>query len=150
VARRFLDIAGIDASSFYPTMVSGTPFLEWYCRPDANGAWIILVKSAFGGYTPCATETIVVSLSHLVLWCLICYRIYLIRKDLSIKRFCLQSHYYNYGLALVAAYNTAEPLFRAVMGLSVVNLDGPASLPPFEVRISCVNGFILAVLLKLQ
>ena len=131
-------------------MPSETSLLDWYCKPEMNVAWISIAASAFGAYTPCATETLVVSLSYFVLWCLICYRIYLIRKDskvFSVKRFCLQSRYYNYGLALLAAYNTAEPLFRAVMGLSVVNLDGQTSLPPFEVRDSCVNEFILAVLL---
>lgn len=133
-------------------MVSGTPFLDWYCRPEANGGWISLVKSAFGDYTPCATETLVVSLSHLVLWCLICYRIYLIRKDskvFSVKRFCLQSRYYNYGLALLAAYNTAEPLFRAVMGLSVVNLDGQTSLPPFEVVTLLIESVTWCTMLAL-
>ncbi|GLJ53347.1 hypothetical protein SUGI_1137510 [Cryptomeria japonica] len=36
----------------------------------------------------------------------------------------------------LAAYNTAEPLYRAVMGISVVNLDGQSSLAPFEVSSS--------------
>lgn len=98
---------------------------------------------------PRATKTMVVSVSHLILWCLICYGFYLIRKDFSIKRFCLQFRYYNYGLALLAAYNTAESLFRVIMGLSDVNLDGHASLPPFELRTSGVNGYILAMLLNI-
>ena len=118
--------------------------VDWYCKPVENGKWVTLIPNALGAYTPCATETLVVALSHLVLLCLICYRIWLIRKDYSVKRFCLQSRLFNYGLGALAAYNTAEPLYRAVMGFSVVNLDGQGSLAPFEVSSFLIpqsNGF---------
>ncbi|XP_057833271.2 ABC transporter C family member 2 isoform X2 [Cryptomeria japonica] len=123
--------------------------LDWYCKPVENGKWVTLVPNALGAYTPCATETVVVALSHLVLWCLICYRIWLICKDFSVKRFCLQSSLFNYGLGALAAYNTAEPLYRAVMGISVVNLDGQSSLAPFEVVTLLVESVTWCTMLAL-
>lgn len=122
--------------SFFWNEMAPEGLLDWYCRPVENGKWATLVTNAFGAYTPCAIETMVVALSHLVLWCLICYRIWLISKDFSVKRFRLQSSLFNYVLGALAAYNTAEPLYRAVMGISVVNLDGQGSLAPFEVSSS--------------
>ncbi|GLJ45905.1 hypothetical protein SUGI_0966350 [Cryptomeria japonica] len=107
--------------------------VDWYYRPVENGKWVMLIPNALGAYTPCATETLVVALSHLVLWCLICYRICLIRKDFSIKRFCLQSRLFNYGLGALTVYNTANPLYKAIMGIFVVNLDGRGLFVPFEV-----------------
>ncbi|XP_057833257.2 ABC transporter C family member 2 [Cryptomeria japonica] len=123
--------------------------VDWYCRPVENGKWVMLIPNALGPYTPCATETLVVALSHLVLWCLICYRIWLVRKDFSVKRFCLQSRLFNYGLGALAAYNTAEPLYRAVMGISVVNLDGQGSLAPFEVVTLIVESVTWCTMLAL-
>ncbi|GLJ53349.1 hypothetical protein SUGI_1137540 [Cryptomeria japonica] len=123
--------------------------VDWYCRPVENGKWVMLIPNALGPYTPCATETLVVALSHLVLWCLICYRIWLVRKDFSVKRFCLQSRLFNYGLGALAAYNTAEPLYRAVMGISVVNLDGQGSLAPFEVVTLLVESVTWCTMLAL-
>ncbi|RVW98540.1 ABC transporter C family member 2 [Vitis vinifera] len=106
--------------------------LVWYCRPVTNGVWAKLVDNAFGVYTPCATDTLVISISHLILLSLCFYRIWRIKKDFKVQRFCLRSNYYNYMLALLAGYCTAEPLFRLIMGISVFNLDGQAGLAPFE------------------
>ncbi|XP_050287870.1 ABC transporter C family member 2-like isoform X2 [Quercus robur] len=106
--------------------------LDWYCQPVANGVWARTVQNAFGGYTPCAVDSLVICVSHLVVLGLCCYRIWLIKKDFKAKRFCLRSKLYNYVLALLAAYCTAEPLFRLIMGISVFNLDGQAGLAPFE------------------
>lgn len=106
--------------------------LVWYCRPVATGVWAKLVDNAFGAYTPCGVDSLVVSLSHLALLCLCFYRIWLIKKDPKVQRFCLRSNYYNYMLGFLTAYCTAEPLFRLVMGISIVNLDGQTSLAPFE------------------
>lgn len=39
-------------------------------------------------------------------------------------------------LGLLAAYCTAEPLFRLVMGMSVLNIDGQNGLAPSEVGFS--------------
>ncbi|GLT68246.1 hypothetical protein SLA2020_404960 [Shorea laevis] len=55
-----------------------------------------------------------------------------IKKDFNVKRFCLRSKFYNYVLGLLAAYCTAEPLFRLIMGISVLNLDGQTGVAPFE------------------
>ncbi|GLT67384.1 hypothetical protein SLA2020_396980 [Shorea laevis] len=107
--------------------------LDWFCRPVANGLWTRAVANAFGAYTPCATDSLVISLSHLVLLALCVYRIWLIKKDFKVQRFCLKSKYYNYLLALLAGYCTAEPLYRLMMGISVLNLDGQTGLAPYEI-----------------
>uniref|UniRef100_A0A5B6ZCK4 ABC-type xenobiotic transporter n=1 Tax=Davidia involucrata TaxID=16924 RepID=A0A5B6ZCK4_DAVIN len=107
--------------------------LIWYCRPVANGVWAKAAENAFGSYTPCATDSLVVSISHLVLLGLCLYRIWRTKKDSKVQRFCLRSNYYNYMLWLLAGYCTAEPLFRLVMGISVLNLDGQTGLAPFEI-----------------
>ncbi|KAK1375542.1 ABC-type xenobiotic transporter [Heracleum sosnowskyi] len=106
--------------------------LVWYCRPVSNGVWGKAVQNAFGAYTPCA-DSMVVLISYLALLGLCLYRIWRIMKDLTVQRFHLKSKYYNYMLGLWAAYCTAEPLFRLVMGISVVNLDAETTLAPYEV-----------------
>ncbi|KAI9198325.1 hypothetical protein LWI28_013908 [Acer negundo] len=106
--------------------------LNWYCRPLANGVWAKSVDSAFGAYTNCAIDSLVIFISHLVLLCLGIYRIWLIKKSSKAHKFCLRSNYYNYVLGLFAAYCTAEPLLRLLMGISIFNLDGETSLAPFE------------------
>ncbi|KAH9613030.1 hypothetical protein KSS87_002578 [Heliosperma pusillum] len=107
--------------------------LDWYCQPVADGVWGSAVSNALGAFTPCATESIVICLSHLALMCLCVYRIWLTYKDLKVQRFCLRSKYYNYFLGFLAAYCTAEPLVRLIMRISVFNLDGQAGLAPYEV-----------------
>ncbi|XP_065882175.1 ABC transporter C family member 2-like [Euphorbia lathyris] len=107
--------------------------LVWYCRPVANGLWSRAVENAFGAYTPCATETLVVAVSHLALIALCFYRIWLIRKDLKVQRFSLKSKWYNYILGILAGYSTAEPLFRLIMGISILNIDGQKGLAPYEI-----------------
>ncbi|KAG1338494.1 ABC transporter C family member 2 [Cocos nucifera] len=107
--------------------------LVWYCRPVEDGVWTKVVENAFGAYTPCGTETLVVCISHLVLLAACVYRIWRTEKDLTVQRFRLRSRTYNYMLGLLAAYCTAEPLFRLVMGMSITNLDGQNSLAPFEI-----------------
>jgi ABC-type multidrug transport system fused ATPase/permease subunit len=107
--------------------------LVWYCQPVANGVWSKAVENAFGAYTPCATDSLVILLSHLVLLGLCVYRIWQTLKDVKVQRFRLKSNYYNYMLGFFAAYCTAEPLFRLVMGLSVINIDGQTGLAPSEI-----------------
>ncbi|KAJ4703014.1 ABC transporter C family member 2-like [Melia azedarach] len=107
--------------------------LVWYCRPVANGVWTRAVDNAFGAYTPCATDSLVISFTHLVLMGLCFYRIWLIKKDFKVERFCLKSKLYNYMLGLLAGYCTAEPLFRLIMGISVLDVDGQTGLAPFEI-----------------
>lgn len=107
--------------------------LDWYCRPVANGVWTKVVDNAFGAYTPCATDSLVVSVSHLIVMGLCFYRIWLIKKDFKVQRFCLKSKLYNYMLGFLAAYCTAEPLFQLIMGISALDLDGQSGLAPFEI-----------------
>lgn len=107
--------------------------LDWYCQPVATGVWSKAVENAFGAYTPCGTNTLVISVSHLVLLALCLYRLWKMTKDLSVQRFRLRSNYYNYMLGLLAAYCTAEPLFRLVMGISALNVDGQPGLAPYEI-----------------
>eukprot|EP00258_Populus_trichocarpa_P051202 XP_024467221.1 ABC transporter C family member 2 isoform X2 [Populus trichocarpa] len=111
----------------------GFEALDWYCKPVRDGVWTKAVQNAFGAYTPCATDTLVVSLSYLVLMALCFYKIWLTKKDFKLQRFCLRSKWYAYLLALLALYSTAEPLYRLVMGISVLNLDGQTGLAPFEI-----------------
>ncbi|KAF3609944.1 hypothetical protein DY000_02047561 [Brassica cretica] len=105
--------------------------LDWYCKPVPNGVWSKMVDYAFGAYTPCAIDSFVLGISHLVLLILCVYRIWLTVKDHRVEKFCLRSKWYSYFLALLAAYSTAEPLFRLVMRISLLDLDA-AGFPPYE------------------
>ncbi|CAK9142858.1 unnamed protein product [Ilex paraguariensis] len=113
-------------------MKMGFEPLLWYCQPVANGIWAQTTDGAFGAYTPCATDSAVICISHLVLLGLCFYRIWLIKNNPKVQRFRLRSNHYNYMLGLLAGYCAAEPLFRLVMGISIFNLDGQINLPPFE------------------
>ena len=110
----------------------GFELLDWYCKPLPNGVWSKMVDYAFGAYTPCAIDSFVLGTSHLVLLILCLYRVWLTAKDNKVDRFCLRSKWYSYLLALLAAYSTAEPLFRLVMRISLLDLDA-AGFPPYEV-----------------
>ncbi|XP_010522092.1 PREDICTED: ABC transporter C family member 2 [Tarenaya hassleriana] len=105
--------------------------LEWYCKPVKHGIWTRAVDNVFGAYTPCATGSLVVGISHLILLGLCLYRIWLTAKDHKVERFCLRSKLYSYLLGLLAAYGATEPLFRLIMGISVLDLDG-YGVPPYE------------------
>ncbi|XP_047942047.1 ABC transporter C family member 2-like [Salvia hispanica] len=107
------------------------PF-EWYCQPVKNGVWARAVENAFGAYTPCATDSLVICISHLVLLGLCINRLWRMKRDFSVQRFLLKSNYYNYLLGLVALYCTGEPLFRLMMGISAFNVDGQPGLAPYE------------------
>lgn len=107
--------------------------VEWYCQPVKNGVWSKAVENAFGAYTPCATDTLVINISQLVVLGLCLYRIWVTKKDDKVQRFQLKSKYYNYMLWLLAAYCTAEPLFRLVMGISSFDMDRQSGLAPYEI-----------------
>ncbi|PON71682.1 hypothetical protein PanWU01x14_071370 [Parasponia andersonii] len=108
--------------------------LSWYCEPAAYGLWGQAVESAFGSYTPCAIDSLVISISHLVLLGLCAYRIWLIKnKNSEAQRFQLRSKYYNCLLGLLAACCTAGPILRWVMGISLFNLGGKTGFAPFEI-----------------
>nr|GMD09661.1 ABC transporter C family member 12-like isoform X1 [Ipomoea batatas] len=107
--------------------------LIWYCRPVANGIWAQETDSAFGAYTPCATESAVDFISYLVLFGLCLYRIWLIKMDHTVKRFCLRANWYSYILIFLGCLCAAEPLTRLAMGISIFNLDSQTGLAPFEI-----------------
>ncbi|KAL8138386.1 LOW QUALITY PROTEIN: hypothetical protein V2J09_004387 [Rumex salicifolius] len=124
--------------------------LVWYCQPEANSVWAKLVQNAFGAYTPCGVDSLVICISHLVLTGLSLYRIWLTKKNFKAPRFCLRSKYYNYMLATLAAYSTAEPLFRLVMGISAFNLDGQSGLAPYETVSLIIEALAWCSILKLK
>ncbi|KAL6198464.1 hypothetical protein ACLB2K_028253 [Fragaria x ananassa] len=111
----------------------GFKAIDWYCQPEANEVWAKSV-SAFGSYTPCAMDSMVICISYLVLLGFCCYRVWMIKKNLKARRFRLRSNYYNYLLGLLAGYSTAEPLLRLVMGLSLFNPFGRTGFAPFEMN----------------
>ncbi|KAL6218068.1 hypothetical protein ACLB2K_011285 [Fragaria x ananassa] len=113
--------------------------IDWYCQPEANGVWAKSV-SAFGSYTPCAMDFMVICISHLVLFGLCCYRVWMMKKNLKAQRFRLRSNYYNYLLLLLAGYSTAEPLLRLVMGLSLFYPFAKSCFAPFEMASSIIEA----------
>nr|XP_027086286.1 ABC transporter C family member 2-like [Coffea arabica]XP_027086287.1 ABC transporter C family member 2-like [Coffea arabica] len=129
--------------------MASKPF-EWYCKPVNNGVWSKAVENAFGAYTPCASDALVICISHLVVLGLCLYRIWLTKKDGKVQRYQLQSNYYNYLLGLLAAYCTAEPLFRLVMGISAFDVDRQSGLAPYEIVSVIIEalawGFMLVML----
>ena len=115
--------------------------LNWYCQPAQNSIWDKAVDGAFGSYTPCAINTLVISISNLVLIGLCLYRIWLITCNAKVQRFCLRSNYYNYLLGMLAAYCAAQPLLRLFTGNSAFNLSGETGFAPFEVGVSCIVAY---------
>ncbi|XP_073129277.1 ABC transporter C family member 2-like isoform X2 [Henckelia pumila] len=105
---------------------------EWYCRPVKNGVWSKAVENAFGAYTPCATDSLVICISYLVVLGLVLNRLWRLKKDYSVQRFKMRSNYYNYVLGLLSVCCMAEALFRLVMGISAFDVDGQHVLPPYE------------------
>ncbi|XP_051129037.1 ABC transporter C family member 12-like isoform X2 [Andrographis paniculata] len=121
------------ADYMLPSEQMGFDPLAWYCRPVINGIWARETNSTFGAYAPCAIDSVVGNVSHLVLLALLLYRIWLITMNPKLKRFILRSNLYNYALALLSSCCAAQPLFRLIMGISIFNLDGEMSLAPFEI-----------------
>ncbi|XP_078176000.1 ABC transporter C family member 2-like isoform X2 [Carex rostrata] len=111
----------------------GFDLLDWYCQPVQGGVWSQAVESAFGMYTPCGMQTVILGISHLALFGACFYRTWRITKDLTVQRYSMKSQFYSYVLMIFTAFCVAEPLFRVIMGYSIVNLDGQSSLAPFEV-----------------
>ncbi|VAH23045.1 unnamed protein product [Triticum turgidum subsp. durum] len=107
--------------------------LEWYCQPVKDGAWSHAVESAFGAYTPCGIDTLVVCISYLTLFGVCFYRTWRTTKDYKVQRYKLRSPYYNYLLGLLVVHCIAEPLYRIATGTSIMNLDGQSGLAPFEI-----------------
>ncbi|KAI7990783.1 ABC transporter C family member 12 [Camellia lanceoleosa] len=93
--------------------------LVWYCQPVEVGIWATVTDSAFGAYTPCGIDSVVVCISHLVLLGLCFYRIWLIRNNLKVQ--------------------------RLVMGISLFNLEGQTGLAPFECSTWVCNGYLWSI-----
>ncbi|CAA6668089.1 unnamed protein product [Spirodela intermedia] len=98
----------------------GNDLIQWYCRPVEDGLWS-RVQNAFGAYTPCAMESVVICISY---WW---------------WPYSLRSHYYNYMLEALAVYCGVESLFRLIVGISIVDMDGQSTLAPFEIVSLTVN-----------
>ncbi|CAL5025388.1 unnamed protein product [Urochloa decumbens] len=107
--------------------------LDWYCQPVKHGAWSHVVENAFGAYTPCGIDTLVVCISYLALFGVCFYRIWRTTRDYTVQRYKLRSPYYNYLLGILVVYCIAEPLYRIATGTSIMNLDGQPGLAPFEI-----------------
>ncbi|KAM0052069.1 putative ABC-type xenobiotic transporter [Helianthus debilis subsp. tardiflorus] len=127
--------------------------LAWFCRPEENGIWAKTTASALGAYTPCGIESVVGDISNVVLMGLCLYRIWLIMKDFRLKRFCLRSKYYNYMLAILAAYCAAESLCRLLFNVSMFDFSSQSSLAPFEVvslmiETLCWSSLVIMTLLE--
>lgn len=118
--------------------------LIWYCRPVKNGVWEEETQSAFGAYTPCAIDSVVIGISHLVLLGLCLYRVCLITMNRRIRMFKLKSNLYNFILGLLSAYSAAEPLIRLITGISIFNFHPHSGFAPFEVCDSVIFSSIVA------
>lgn len=114
--------------------------LDWFCQPMANSVWAKAVDSAFGSYTPCAIDSLVVSSCHLVLLGLCLYRTWLIKKDAKVQRFRLTSNCYSYMLATIAGCCFVVPLLRLAMGVAIFSPDDHTGFAPFEVVCSSVES----------
>ncbi|KAH6773481.1 multidrug resistance-associated protein 2 [Perilla frutescens var. frutescens] len=125
------DFAGTGGSSLLTRKMGFDP-LDWFCRPVAHGVWAQETDSAFGAFTPCAIDSVVGNITHLVLLGLCLYRVWLINTNPKVQRYSLRSKFYNYVLTVLAGCCAAEPLFRFIMGISIFNLDLESGLAPFE------------------
>lgn len=111
----------------------GLEALVWYCRPLANGVWAKEVDSAFGAYTPCAIDSLVICISHLVLLGLCLYRIWLIiDNNTKVKKYCLRTNYYNYMLGFFGCLLHSSAFIKVVYGC--LNLQSGWPDLPFSLR----------------
>ncbi|GMP67984.1 hypothetical protein CsSME_00027766 [Camellia sinensis var. sinensis] len=63
-------------------------------------------------------------------------------KEFTVQKFRLRSNYYNYMVVLLTAYYTAGPLFRLVMGILALTLEGQTGgLAPFEMVSLIIEAF---------
>eukprot|EP00249_Psilotum_nudum_P023194 c28783_g1_i1 orf=631-5508(+) len=118
-----------------------------FCRPVFGGVWETKLENGFGAFTPCIADVFVIGISHVVLCCLVFYRIWLIMRGSTLKRFHLKTPKMNYFLILVAACLTLEPVIQICLGISIVNLDGQRGLPPFEIVTLLLETFTWGTML---
>lgn len=123
--------------AFEPLTWYCKPF-EWACNSIDDGVLLGGFKSAFGAYTICAIDSLVICISHLVLLGLCLNRICRLMNDFSVQRYRLRSNFYNYVLGLLALCCTAEPMFRLAMGISAFNVNCQHDLAPYEACFYCL------------
>uniref|UniRef100_A0A1J3HY96 ABC-type xenobiotic transporter n=1 Tax=Noccaea caerulescens TaxID=107243 RepID=A0A1J3HY96_NOCCA len=119
----------------------GFEALTWYCKPVADGFWEKTADGAFGAYTPCAIDSLVMLISHFVLLGLCFYRIWTIFHNTKAQIYVLRKKHYNCLLGILACYCVVEPVLRLVMGISLFDMDEETNLPPFEVASLIVEAF---------
>ncbi|KAF3485182.1 hypothetical protein F2Q69_00053759 [Brassica cretica] len=120
----------------------GFEALTWYCKPVAEGFWEKAADAAFGSYTPCAIDSLVMLVSHFVLLGLCLYRIWIIFRNTKAQMYVLRNKWYNCVLGILACYCVVEPVLRLVLGVSLFDMDGETGLlPPFEVASLIVEAF---------
>lgn len=111
-----------------------------FCKPVTGGIWATQLENGFGAYTPCLADIVVVSGSHVVLCCLMAYRLRLLLQGVTLKKFRLQSVAMTYFLACLSTCIAILPLVQIALGISFVNVDGGSSLPPYEIVTSLVTS----------
>ncbi|CAN6872242.1 unnamed protein product [Brassica oleracea var. botrytis] len=127
---------------FWVSKKMGFEALTWYCKPVAEGFWEKAADAAFGSYTPCAIDSLVMLVSHFVLLGLCLYRIWIIFRNTKAQMYVLRNKWYNCVLGILACYCVVEPVLRLVLGVSLFDMDGETGLlPPFEVASLIVEAF---------
>ncbi|KAF2534155.1 hypothetical protein F2Q70_00030476 [Brassica cretica] len=127
---------------FWVSKKMGFEALTWYCKPVAEGFWEKAADAAFGSYTPCAIDSLVMLVSHFVLLGLCLYRIWIIFRYTKAQMYVLRNKWYNCVLGILACYCVVEPVLRLVLGVSLFDMDGETGLlPPFEVASLIVEAF---------
>jgi hypothetical protein len=113
--------------------------MESFCKPVAGGVWATKIENGFGSYTPCAADICVVTLSHIVLCCLMGYRLrqMMMAGSLGFKRFHLLNPLMAGPQIFIAICLAIIPIVQIGLGISFVNADNidgeSSSLPPYEV-----------------
>ncbi|XP_010460830.1 PREDICTED: ABC transporter C family member 11 isoform X1 [Camelina sativa] len=116
--------------------------LNWYCKPIAQGFWEKAPDGAFGAYTPCAIDSLVMIASHLVLLSLCFYRIWITLDNAKAAQvYVLRNMYYHFVLGVLACYCFIEPVLRLVMRISLFDVGEETDLPPFEFASLMVEAF---------
>ncbi|KAH7289296.1 hypothetical protein KP509_31G069200 [Ceratopteris richardii] len=121
-----------------------------FCKPVLGGRWVTDLENGFGAYTPCIADIVVVSLSHVVLCCLMARRLWFLVRGETLQKFQLQKPAMTIFLAFFSTCLAVFPLVQIGLGVSFVNVDGDSSSPPYEILTSIVisvTWFMMAYLL---
>ncbi len=121
--------------------------MDVFCRPVVGGVWETKLASGFGSFTPCLVDAVIITVSNLALLSLVVYRIRaLLYSSSSGNRIKVSRRWGHYFAILLAFVLAVEPIVQITLSLSVVNLDGETTLPPFEVRYFFPFIFFLIVI----